>query len=422
MSEIAEYPPPTEEEQRAALRRLSLVLLAGTLAAIVSGTVRTVAVVLALIAMVMLHELGHYLTGKWSGMKVTEFFLGFGPRLWSVRRGETEYGVKAIPAGGYVKIVGMNNLEEVEPEDEPRTYRQQSYPRRLAVGLAGSAMHFVIAFILLWTVTAVVGVPRPTLAIGGISRLTSGPSPAEEAGFRLGDRIVSVDGTKFAEWDDLPAYIRARPGRQLRFVLERDGSVIELAATPADLSKVEVEGLARATEPVGFIGITPQWVSERENPFLAVGKAAWRTGDGILEVGQVLGRVFTPDGVGRYVSGLSEAPSDPDADDVRFLSPVGFTRLASQAADTGIFEVLQLLILINLFVGVFNLLPLLPLDGGHVAIATYEAIRSRIERRRYQADVARLLPVTYAVFLLIVFLGATSLYLDIVRPLSNPFQ
>ena len=130
-------------EQRSALARLALIVGAGILAALVTGTTRTVAVVLAIIVMIMLHELGHFAMAKWAGMKVTEYFLGFGPKLWSVRRGETEYGVKAIPAGGYVKIPGMTNLEKVDPADEPRTYRQKPFWRRLSVAVAGSVVHFL---------------------------------------------------------------------------------------------------------------------------------------------------------------------------------------------------------------------------------------------------------------------------------------
>ncbi len=148
--------------------------------------------------LVMLHEPGHFVTAKWAGMKVTEFFFGFGPRLWSFRKGETEYGVKAIPAGGYVKIIGMSNLEEgIDPVDEARTYRQKSYPKRMLVAVAGIVTHFVLAFLILMLMWTVVGVPnddKPTLAIGAISSAGDGPSPAEDAGFKVGDRIVAVDG------------------------------------------------------------------------------------------------------------------------------------------------------------------------------------------------------------------------------------
>ena len=414
----------TPQEQRVALLRLIAMVLFGVGLAVATGTISTVAVVIALIVMIMLHELGHYVTAKWGGMKVTEYFLGFGPRLWSVRRGETEYGVKAIPAGGYVKIIGMNNLDQVDPADEPRTYRQKSYPRRLAVAVAGSTMHFIIAFVLLWVIGAVIGVPTATLQVGSISRLESGPSPAEAAGFRLGDRVVSVDGRRFTRWSELPAYIRERPGQDLRFVVEREGRPVELVARPADRRLLGDPDAGGGSEPVGFIGIGPEVVFDKKGPVAATLEAGKDLGEGLVVVTKALGSIFSPSGAQRYLQVLTgNVPEGAgDGGDSRFLSPVGFTRVASQAAEQGIFEVLQLLIAINLFVGVFNLLPLLPLDGGHVAIATYEAIRSKISRRRYQVDVAKLMPATYLVFMLLVFIGVSSLYLDIVRPLNNPFQ
>jgi membrane-associated protease RseP (regulator of RpoE activity) len=419
-------PEPTPAEQRTALVRLLAFLGFAAFLAVATGTWKTVAVVVALIVMIMLHELGHFLTARWGGMKATEFFLGFGPRLWSVRKGETEFGVKAIPAGGYVKILGMHNLDRIEdPADEPRTYRQQSFLRRLSVAVSGSGMHFLLALTLLFTVNAIVGVPAPTLEVGNISKLEAGPSPAEEAGFRLGDRIVAVDGQRFDEWDDLPPYIRSRPGQELRFTVERDGQQVELVARPIDLQQVKPAeaDVPPVDRPTGFIGIGPDIGFERVNPLVAAGRSVKQLGVGLWEVLKALGGIFSPSGVGSYFDVLTDNPAaGGDGGDTRFLSPVGFVRMASQAADTGIFEVLQLLIAINLFVGVFNLLPLLPLDGGHVAIAVYEAIRTKIARRRYYVDVTKLMPATYLVFMVLVFLGVTSLYLDITRPLNNPFQ
>src|SRR5436305_7570047 len=157
---------PVEIDNRERLIRLGYFVAVVLVLAIVTGFSPFLAVIFAIIAIVMLHELGHFVTAKWAGMKVTEYFFGFGPRLWSIKKGETEYGIKAVPLGGYVRIIGMSNLEQVDPEDEPRTYRQKSYPRRLSVAVAGSFMHFLLAFLLLVVIWTAVGIPKPTTTIG----------------------------------------------------------------------------------------------------------------------------------------------------------------------------------------------------------------------------------------------------------------
>lgn len=385
-----------------------------------TGSFPVVAFALAVVGMVMAHEAGHFLTAKLSGMKVTEFFFGFGPRLWSVRRGETEYGVKALPLGGYVKILGMSNLEaDVDPADEARTYRQQSYPRRLLVAVAGIAMHFVIALVVLTVVWTVVGIPqydKPTTTIGDISRLRTGESPAQLAGFQVGDRIVSYDGITAKDWAELPPYIQPRAGQPITFVVLRHGEKVTLRATPTQVT--------RDGATVGFIGVGPKPVVDKVNPALGVVRAARDTAELTWTSIGALGSFFSPDRLGNYASqltgGTSNGPTSAN-DANRPVSIVGVVRIAGQAADAGIFPVLELFVLLNIFVGVFNLVPLLPLDGGHVAIATYERIRSR-RGHRYHADVGKMMPVAVAMVALLLVLGATSIWLDIVRPLANPFQ
>ncbi len=423
--------PPTPGEQRSALIRLLVVVAAGAMAALVTGTTKTVLVVVALIAMIMLHEFGHFLTAKLGGMKVTEFFVGFGPRLWSIRKGETEYGVKALPIGGYVKIIGMHNLDQIEdPADEPRTYRQKSFGRRLSVAVAGSTMHFIIAFVLFFIVNTFVGVPTVTTRIGGLVTLDGVESPAQAAGLRVGDTIVALDGQRFSDWSDIRAYISKRPGTAMDVTVERNGREASLQATPTDLSAVRIKGEPISTEKKGFLGLEPAEDLAKVNPITALGRSAkqWVGGSydsvedvspGIVDNAKALGGILSPSGLSSYwktITGKQQADR-PDGG-ARFLSPVGFVRVAGQAADNSLFAVMGLLIAINLFVGLFNLLPLLPLDGGHVAIAIYEAIRSKITGRRYAADVAKLLPLTYVVVLLMIFLGVSALYLDIVRPLN----
>ena len=409
-------PPPSREEQRSNLLRFVLVIAVGVAIAVATGAFPAVVVVIAILLMIMLHETGHFATAKWTGMKVTEFFVGFGPRLWSVRRGETEYGVKAFPLGGYCRIIGMHNLEKVDPSDEPRAYRDQPFPQRLTVVLAGVVTHFVIAFVLLFVLTTAFGVPHLNRwDVGAVTRLGTGESPAQDAGLRLHDKVLSVDGHRVARWDDLRDYIRHRPGQTVTLVVVRGGRMLRVATT---LAKRNPEG-----EHVGFLGIGPHFPLVPQGPVRAVGHSAHELGSLTILSGKALGSFFAPSSLRDYGHQLTGEPADQAERGAqnRFLSPVGAVRVASEAAHTGVPEVLELLILINVFVGIFNLVPLLPLDGGHAAIAVYERIRSR-RGRPYHADVAKLLPLTYAVVMVLLAIGLTSLWLDIVKPIANPFQ
>jgi membrane-associated protease RseP (regulator of RpoE activity) len=380
----------------------------------------------AVIVMIFLHELGHYLTAKWSDMKVTEFFIGFGPRIGSFRRGETEYGVKAIPAGAYVKVVGMNNLEEVDPADEPRTYREKSYPRRLAVGVAGSAMHFLIALVSLFVLLSVIGLPGGKLGASALSDegwvidTVEPSSAAGQAGLEPGDRIVSIDGEPVATFDDLRGVIVERPGEDVDIVAERDGDELVLDAG--------LGSRLRDGEREGFLGVSPTLPTITYGPVEAAGRSVVEFGRITKLTGQSLVQFFSPSGLAEFFGEATgdepaPAPGGGTGDSVegegsnRVLSILGALRLGAELTETGFGNFLQFFIMLNVFVGVFNLIPLLPLDGGHVAIATYERLRSR-NGKRYHADVAKLLPVAYAVVAILVVVGVTALYLDIVDPLS----
>lgn len=417
-------PELSPEERRASVARLVLIVAAGLALAAVTGKLAVVGVIAAVLVMILLHEAGHLVTARWAGMKVTEYFVGFGPRLWSVRRGETTYGVKALPLGGYVRIVGMNSLDRVDPADEPRSYRAQPYRWRLAVASAGSAVHFIVAFVLLWVVFAVVGVPTDAgpLKVGSITRSIAGrPSPAVEAGFRLGDEIVAVDGRAVARWDDVVRYIRARPGRPVTVTVERDGVRRDLVVVPLDLAALPAaERPVEATRPTGFVGVGFDPPLRTTGPVAALGRSADRVRFLAVEAVKGIGMVFSPNGLSRYLDQLTEkpGPARPSEDQPRFLSPKGLVDVAGSAARNGWLEVLSLLIAINVFVGVFNMIPLPPLDGGLVALATYEKVRSLLSGRDYRADYRKVLPVAAAVIMVLVFLGLTSLYLDIVRPLD----
>jgi RIP metalloprotease RseP len=456
------------------------------------------AIVFAIAVSIFLHEMGHFLVAKWAGMKVTEYFIGFGPRIWSFRRGETEYGLKVIPAGAYVRIIGMHNLEQVDPADEARTYRAQPYRKRLPVVLAGPFANFLIAIVLLFAIFLGWGKPNPDSWT--VDRVVAG-SAAAQAGLEPGDRIVSFDGRPVGDFDDLSARIQPAAGREVDITYVRDGveqtaSVVlgwrlsaqaaamlpplhvgdrilsvngqpvasydALAATLAssDPGQVTVEfdrgGYRYATEldtpvslpaeaPAGFLGLAPDVANQRLNPLAAVGEAGATFGSLVKDSVVAIGDRFSPSGIGEYVDTVSNASSDesqaaaqgirpvsPDspnatpaqdqeADANRFISLLGIVRLGSQAADSGPQTFLSLLVMVNVFLGLLNLLPLPPLDGGHAAIATYEAVREKLSGRRYRVDITKVMPLTYAMVLVLVGIFVTSLYLDIVDPVANPF-
>ncbi len=412
-------------------RRALVQLVAGVAAAVVlavaTGHVDLLVVVVSLVVMVMVHELGHLLAAKHGRMKVTEYFLGFGPRLWSFRRGETEYGVKALPLGGYVKIPGMTNLEEVDPADEPRTYRQQPFHARLLVAVAGSAMHFLMAFVLLWSLFAFVGTPSATqVAIEGTATVGGRPGPAAKAGLRAGDVVVSVDGARVGgDASVLTTAIHGHAGKPVRLVVERDGVRRTVTVVPANGRTASEAGVAlpSGTAPFGVIGVSLGAPLERVSPVPALGRTV--TGIGRLTASSVTGVVslFSPNAIGQRFQQVTsaKAAAQASANGTRVESIVGAVNTAAQAFHAGVGNLLAFLVAINLFIGVFNLFPMLPLDGGHVAIAVYERLRSLGRRRPYHADVAKLMPLTWVMLAFLGVLFATSLVNDLLHPLPNPF-
>ena len=397
--------PETKESDESA-GPFGLIVLLVVLALIGWWSLWALAIVFAIVFFIFMHELGHFVTARRTGMKATEFFIGFGPKLWSFKRGETEYGVKAIWAGAYVRIIGMNNLDEVDPADEQRTYRSKSYPRRVLVASAGSLMHFGMAIVMLFALFTLSGVVRDTytLRVADIEG-----SAAAQAGLQDGDRLLSVAGEPVDTFDDLVAVVEPRPGETVEIVYERDGAqrnvVVTLGSQPDDPSK-------------GRLGVGPLFDLERDDPLSAAGRSVTEFGTMVQESVKGIGRFFSPTNLSDFVDRVFSAPGADDASEnpeSRPVSIIGVVQIGSQVSD--VWGVVFLLALLNVFIGIFNLIPLLPLDGGHIAIATYERIRS-IRGEPYTVDTARLLPLVYGVFLFLVLFGLGAVYLDIANPIS----
>jgi len=359
-------------------------------------------VLLGVVSMVMIHEAGHFFAAKAVGMKATEFFFGFGPKLWSTKKGETEYGIKAIPLGGYVRIVGMNPYEDVDPTDEGRTYREKPFWAKAVVVLAGIASHFVVAFLIFFLVFSVIGVREVTTTIGELTAtLEDGrPSPAVEAGLRPGDTIVAVDGVESPTWGELVDEISVRPGESAVLTIERDGVLLDVVVTFASVD--DSSGGKR-----GFLGVAGERATQRVGPLAGIADAGASLGDAVVLSADGMWQLFTglPDLIEATLSGgdtMSEA---------RPASPIGLVQIGADTQELGIAFTLQLVALVNVFVGLFNLIPVYPLDGGHFAVALYERIRGR------PADVRKLAPIAAAVVAFMVLLGGLAIYLDIADPL-----
>jgi membrane-associated protease RseP (regulator of RpoE activity) len=380
--------------------------------------------VVALLFSIMLHEAGHFVTAKKFGMKVTQFFVGFGQTLWSRRKGETEYGVKAIPAGGFVKIVGMTELEDVDPADEPRSFRRQPGWQRIIVLAAGSFMHFALAFVLLFALAVGIGLASPgtSTTIGAIDTCVphsltaackpSDPaSPAKQVGIRAGDKIIAVAGVPVRNWAQMGRVLRSQPaGKPVTVTVQRGGRQLTLSPSLA-----VIHGRQGS-----YLGVSPVVVFQRAGPLGAVTYAG-------SKFGQILA------GSAGVVASLPKAVPDLFAKD-RANTPGGQVTSVVGAADvTGqvvaapigwqarIALVMLIVASLNIFVGAFNLLPLLPLDGGHLAIVIYERCRAWLARLRGKpdpgpVDFRRFVPVSVGVFALLVGFGLLLIMADLVNP------
>jgi membrane-associated protease RseP (regulator of RpoE activity) len=415
-------PAPVESGNRARVFQLLAALAVISAVFVVAGLGYLLLFIAILIVIVMLHELGHFATAKWAGMKVTEYFVGFGPRLWSVRRGETEYGIKAIPAGGYVRITGFTSTEDVAAEDEPRAYRQQPFYKRIVVASAGSAMHFLIALVLALIVVLGYGTLSNNIAIGSVEKWPGvAQTPAAIAGLRAGDEIVSINGKGFASPTAMTDIVKHSVGVPLHFGVERGGRLLHITATPASGKGVVVDG--QKLQDRGYLGVSIRPATQSVNGLAAVPAAfntLWQVTDQEITG---IGQTFSPSGLSSVLhqdtnpAAAQKAAENPGSAP-RPVSIVGIAHLGAQSEQAGLYSVLLLLIAINLVFGILNMLPMIPLDGGHVAIAAYEWVRTKKGGAYYRADITKLFPVAALFIAFLSIFVLSGVFLDITHPLS----
>jgi membrane-associated protease RseP (regulator of RpoE activity) len=371
------------------------------------------AFVVALLFSVMVHEFGHYLTARHYGMKVSEFFLGFGKRLWSTKRGETEFGIKAIPAGGYCRIEGMAPGDHMPEGEENRAFYKASSGKKLVVLGAGSFLHFVLGYLLLFTLFAGVGTNQVLPVIGEVVS----DSAAQSVGIQAGDEVVSINGTKVTNWyKDIEA-IRNSQGKVLTLGLIRDGQEITLTATPrltdVDGTQRYVLGIVN-TVGVKRFGI----VAAASNSFTLTKSFMSESVKSLVKLPSKIPALW-----GQTVRG-----EERDANGL--VGVVGVARVSGQAVgnseSTGSERLAVFLLIIaslNIFVGIFNLLPILPLDGGHMAVAIADEVRALYARIRGRSrpaaiDVTVLTPITMVVFVVLACLTLLLLVADVINPVT----
>ena len=371
--------------------------------------------VVGVVISIFLHELGHYMTARATGMKVTQFFLFFGPRLWSFRRGETEYGVRALPLGAFVRIIGMNRMDEVEPADEARTYRQATFPRRLLVISAGSIMHILIAIVLLFVVYSTQGEltaqDEPEVIVAAVSQ----GLPAQNAGIRDDDHIVSIARVAVTSPEELGKAVRAHdPGTVVPVVVIRDGETVTIPVKLGSNRSVPADDPLFGTALLGVRSYSPPHYQDHSvasagvNAVTDILPVSWESTQGIV-------KVLNPVNIVGHLVGSN------DDLETRPTTLYGVATVSDDVGQAGGFmAVLYMLAVLNVFVGVFNMMPLLPLDGGHAAIAVYERIQEgrRKTKQRYFADVERLMPFAMGVIAVLAMLMFTGLYLDITQPIG----
>ena len=437
-----------------------------------SEVVGIVLFALVILFSIAIHEVGHLLPAKKFGVKVTEYMVGFGPIIWSKVKGGTDYGIKAIPLGGYIRMVGMlppakgdpegtartmttgrfaamindarkASLEEIQPGDENSVFYAKPVHQKIIIMLGGPTMNLILAFILFTAMLVGIGLPQPSLTVGALvactpsveqpngTALPSGncptgtqPAPGAAAGLQPGDTIVGIDGQPVNDWDTMTTWIREHGGQEATFTITNNGQTRDVPITIATVTRTVVDAQGNPTDQTttaGFVGVRPQ-MEYVQQPITAVPSAMWQ-----MTTASVGALISLPVRLYELVHDTLIGGGERQIDGP--VSVVGVSRLGGEVAASDqpwkakAATFLGLAASLNLFLFLFNLIPILPLDGGHVAGAIYEAIRRFFAKLRGKpdpgpADVAKLLPVAYIVAALLIGMSVIVIWADIVKPIT----
>ncbi|QFQ02563.1 Zinc metalloprotease Rip1 [Corynebacterium urogenitale] len=398
---------------------------------------------LGIVVSIALHEAGHMQVARMCGMRVRRYFIGFGPTIWSTTRGHTEYGVKAIPLGGFCDIAGMTKLDEMTPEERPYAmYKRPAY-QRIFVMLGGIIMNIVLTLVIIYGVALAWGLPdtskvfTPTVETttcappkqntDGTLVECSGSGPAEDSGVKPGDNFVSVNGQELATFQDFQKEIKkigdeaeGKPGDRVTVpaVVDRGGEQITLNLQVALVERLATSGKPMTVGAVGVQAVVPKAEILQYNPITAVGGTLSFAGNMLEQTAE--GLVQLPQrfpGVVESIFGGNRADDSP-------MSVVGASRIGGELVKYELWQSFLLtLASLNLFLAAFNLVPLPPLDGGHIAVIIYEKIRDFFRRLRGKqpggpADYTKLLPLTYAATAVLLIFGVTVIIADVVNPIK----
>ncbi|MBD8028802.1 M50 family metallopeptidase [Corynebacterium gallinarum] len=382
---------------------------------------------------IALHEWGHYITARAFGMKVRRFFIGFGPSVFTVRRGETVYGLKAVPVGGFCDIAGMTAQDELAPDEHHRAMYNKPWWQRIIVLSGGVVMNILVGFVVLYGVAVTSGIPNPdadfTATVGSVQCVPDrqidattlsdcvGTGPAGDAGVRVGDRILAVGDREVASFEEVRDTVQQLPGETVTLSIERDGMLIDVPVIVEEATRLDASGREVAVGAIGVTSQPPTDVYKKFGPVEGVGATARFTGDMISATFD--GLLAFPGKIPGVVASIFGAEREIDGP----MSVVGASRIGGELVERSMWDMFMMMLAsLNFFLALFNLVPLPPLDGGHIAVVLYERIRDFFRKLRGKtpggpADYTRLMPITVGMAALLMSVGATVIIADVVNPI-----